>query len=349
MKGIAYYLNNNTGNAKEKVTEVDDSFIFEYPCNSNVICEPYIIHFQKGSYKIELWGSSGGNGRENNSPKIVPNSGGNGSYIRGIIHLKQSTKFYLYLGAKGEDQTKTDDYTNHSLGGWNFGGHGGIDKHDKNEQTQYRPPESGAGGGGSVDLRIEYFDINFPDKNRSLLTKSLKSRIMVAGSGGGAVSNTNKFGFPGGNLTAIDNGNNVFGGTQTSGELGKGMDGIDSEINQGGSGGCGGGYKGGYHTFNKSMPKSVSFEFGGSGGSSYISGHPGCISPHYPSFAIANETTPFHESNFYFTNTVMRSGEEAMPDPFNDFAIIGHVGNGVCRIRLIFSSICQTHRIICVH
>ncbi|EAX86392.1 hypothetical protein TVAG_023180 [Trichomonas vaginalis G3] len=95
---------------------------------------------------------------------------------------------------------------------------------------------------------------------------------MVAGSGGGAVSNTNKFGFPGGNLTAIDNGNNVFGGTQTSGELGKGMDGIDSEINQGGSRGCGGGYKGGYHTFNKSMPKSVSFEFGGSGGSSYISG-----------------------------------------------------------------------------
>ena len=104
MKGFAYFLYNSTKSAKERVTQIKDSFIFEYPCDSNTTCEPYAIQFQKGRYRIELWGASGGNGRFGNEIELMPNSGGNGSYVAGNIYLKEPYKFYLYLGAKGEDQ-----------------------------------------------------------------------------------------------------------------------------------------------------------------------------------------------------------------------------------------------------
>ncbi|EAX89197.1 hypothetical protein TVAG_291220 [Trichomonas vaginalis G3] len=345
-KTYLFKYSNSTGDARERVTKVKDSFIFEYPCDSISKCEPYVIQFPKGSYEIELWGSSGGSGRENNSPVLCEKSGGNGSYVKGHLHLKTFSKFYLYLGSQGEDQSKTDEYSIPAKGGWNFGGDGGIDKNS----TKFKPTsQSGAGGGGSVDLRNEYIDINSAAIDQSILTKSLKSRIMVAGSGGGAVSDTNRNGLPGRKLFASNNGEYMFGGTQTSGELGIGKNGIDSDKNQGGSGGCGSGYRGCYHNFPLDLTTLSAYEYGGSGGSSYISGHPGCISPHYPSTAAADEFTPFHESHFYFTNTLMRSGDESMPDPFHDNSIIGHYGHGVCRIRFLFDPYCQTHFIIFPH
>ena len=160
----------------------------------------------------------------------MPNSGGNGSYVAGNIYLKEPYKFYLYLGAKGEDQYKVDDYINPSPGGWNFGGFGGVDKCDIYPGNP-TPPESGAGGGGAVDLRIDYIDINSPNLDHELLRKSLMSRIIVAGSGGGAVSDGKSIGFPGGNLSALNNRENMFGGTQTKGELGIGMNGTITDKN----------------------------------------------------------------------------------------------------------------------
>ncbi|EAX97948.1 hypothetical protein TVAG_316130 [Trichomonas vaginalis G3] len=280
---------------------------------------------------------------------MQPNSGGNGSYVSGEILLTNPSTFCLYLGAKGEDQTKFNDYTHQTLGGWNFGGNGGIDKSDINEPDFSYPPESGAGGGGAVDLRLEYVDINSPPLDNISLEISLKSRIIVAGSGGGAVSNDNKFGMPGGSISAVNNGMYIFGGTQTKGELGKGMDAVDTDGNQGGSGGCGSGYRGCYNTLSNSIRGNNIFEFGGSGGSSYISGHPGCISPQYPSTTIANETTPFHESKLYFTKTNMKAGNEYMPDPLSDGYILGHIGHGVCRITFLFSPFCQTNAYCLLH
>ncbi|EAX94651.1 hypothetical protein TVAG_293810 [Trichomonas vaginalis G3] len=256
--------------------------------------------------------------------------------------MDEPYKFYLYLGAKGEDQYKTDEYSNPAPGGWNFGGFGGVDQSDYSP-TEPTPPESGAGGGGAVDLRIDYIDINSPDLDDDLLTKSLMSRIIVAGSGGGAVSDKNINGYPGGTLKASNNGEHMFGGTQTDGILGKGMNGSITNNNQGGQGDCGSGYRGCYHTFTSDMTQAWSFEYGGSGGSSYISGHPGCISPQHPSDTIENQTTPFHESNFYFTNTIMKGGNENMPDPYSTNNIVGHIGHGVCRITFLFNPICQTH------
>ncbi|EAY04499.1 hypothetical protein TVAG_453160 [Trichomonas vaginalis G3] len=141
----------------------------------------------------------------------------------------------------------------------------------------------------------------------------------------------------------------MFGGTQTQGELRKGQKGIDSVNNQGGSGGCGSGYQGAYHIFNENMTGDGIFQSGGSGGSSYISGHPDCISPQYPSDTVANESTPFHESKFYFTNTNMKGGNEYMPDSFSNDKILGHVGHGACRITFLFNPICQTEMICNMH
>ncbi|EAX98940.1 hypothetical protein TVAG_321000 [Trichomonas vaginalis G3] len=237
-----------------------------------------------------------------------------------------------------------DEYFYPTLGGWNFGGQGSVDKKDQHYEAQLAPPESGAGGGGATDLRTDFIDLNKPYNDTARL-HSLKSRIIVAGSGGGAVSDEERYGFPGGTLTALNNGENMFGGTQTEGELGKGMDGLNSGENQGGMGGCGSGYRGGYHNFTRDMKEQYSYEFGGSGGSSYISGHPGCISPHYPENSIPNKNTPFHESNLYFTNTDMKSGRDLMPDPFSYGEIFGHVGNGICRITFLSDYNCKTNNL----
>lgn len=275
-------------------------------------------------------------------------SGRNGSYVTGDITFHYPKTLYLYLGGKGEDQTSIDDYTNPTPGGWNFGGNGSIDKADEKLDPVFLPPENGAGGGGAVDLRLIYLDINKPFENSALMN-SLKSRIIVAGSGGGAVSDTNRTGFPGGTITALNNGEHMFGGTQTEGLLGKGMSGIDSYENQGGTGGCGSGYHGGFHNFSLEIKGKDSFESGGSGGSSYISGHPGCISPHYPENTIADRITPFHESKLYFTHTDMKSGIDLMPDSFSFRQILGHVGNGVCRITFLTDYNCQTNIILYSH
>ena len=73
----------------------------------------------------------------------------------------------------------------------------------------------------------------------------------------------------------------------------------------GGSGG--GGYYGG---------SSYPLSFGGSGGSSFISGHEGCNAVN-KSEGIEHTNTPFHYSGFVFSDTQMIGGNQSMPLPFN--------------------------------
>ncbi|EAX93620.1 hypothetical protein TVAG_336060 [Trichomonas vaginalis G3] len=253
---------------------------------------------------------------------------------------------FLYLGGRGQDQDDATKSHIPALGGWNFGGKGGIDFND--DVHPYEPLESGAGGGGSVDLRLMYIDINDQDDlNESLLNESLESRIMVAGSGGGAVSaEPNDWGmtdgFPGGGTAAISNGLYSLGGSQTKGIFGKGMDGKSSFSNLGGSGGSGSGYRGGYINF-PSTTQDGFYSIGGSGGSSYISGHFGCISPYFKNDSEPTPLNSFHESGLFFTNTIMKSGNEEMPSPYNSSVIRGHIGHGICRITILRPTFCPSN------
>ena len=257
---LLYFKNSYTVN--QNVT------IYQYPCEKESECYPYELEFSPGIYQIELWGAQGGDARYQNTNNLRPNSGGKGAYVKGTIRFERTTKLYLYIGGKGEDQKYIDQ--TQSKGGFNGGGKGGVETHD----TTY--PESGAGGGGSTDLRLLKGDNE----------ESLKSRIMVAGAGGGGCSTNitlsyngfyqySPYGGYGGGLIGENITSYSFGGNQTHGIFGKGMDGVGNSFEAVGSGtgGCGSGYYGGYI-----IPPNNhrSFEIGGSGGSSFISGHKGC-------------------------------------------------------------------------
>lgn len=318
----------------ENIKYLNNSFIFEYPCKKIDYCKPYKVTLSHGLYRIELWGAQGGDARQlNDKTKDLPNKGGRGAYTHGHLYIKDKIQLYIYLGAKGEDQFSLD-YGIVSKGGWNFGGDGGVDKLDQNV------PESGAGGGGGVDIRLIPVDTKTTDKN--LLDRSILSRIMCAGSGGGAVSeNTSNtiisedhypVGSPGGGLSSNSYYSLTVGGTQTLGELGIGKPGYSSSDFSGCStGGAGSGYRGGYHLITTPAQRYITHA--GPGGSSYISGYKGCISP-----LGGNE---FHHSSIYFTNAFMLNGSEMMPQP--DFSYsIGHSGHGAARITIIHE-ICATN------
>lgn len=337
MEYITYSLYNYTGAAYERVTVNRYSYLFDYPCDNRTYCEPYKVLLNSGLYKIELWGASGGNARNYNSAKFPQTANaGNGAYVKGIIKLLKLTQLFIYLGGQGEDLITTESLTNPIKGGWNFGGNCGIDYHDKGATDDI--PENGAGGGGSVDVRIDFFDINGNLTDESALLRSTKSRIIVAGSGGGACAGIKPKGQPGGNLSAISVNSFMFGGTQTSGPLGKGMNGLSSaDDNLGGTGGFGAGYRGGYAI--ESLAGNNIYEWGATGGSSYISGHPGCISVSSDLSSDISNGTSIHYSGLYFRDTKMLAGNQLMTLP-DGSQNIGHSGNGVCRITVLPLSCC---------
>lgn len=340
MLQVTYYLTNSTNQAYDRVKKTDSSYLFEYPCLTNTLCEPYFVNLRRGIYQFELWGSSGGIARIHNSKSMKYGSSGNGSYVSGIISLNKSRMFYIYLGGQGNNQTSASNYKIPEPGGWNFGGQGGLDFSDASVSD---PPENGAGGGGGVDIRLKYYDINSPDLSQSELLDSIKSRIIVAGSGGGACSGSYYQGQSGGRLEAITVNSYMFGGSQTNGYLGVGMNGLNSSDNKGATGGHGSGYRGGYYNPTLAQ-KASSFEHGSTGGSSYISGCPGCISVSPVPGSTDSDHGPIHFSGLYFTNTVMIPGNVEMEQPDGSFNI-GHFGNGACRITIISKTIddCKTH------
>ena len=283
-----------------------------------------------------------------------------------VLFLPIKMHFYLYIGGKGQNQESMENGVV-SLGGYNGGGNGGIDKHiGKNEEGINDPPESSAGGGGGTDIRLiggEADDI-----------LSLKSRIIVAAGGGGATStdlscsinnnpindmlcsNSNDFitgnymGGSGGSIYGYRTNSLTFPGNQTSGSFGIGKEGIsigkydvDGQPFWGGStGGGGGGYFGGTTISTYNYPAYC--ESGGAGGSSYVSGCKECKSV---KLTPLNDTTTYgsiHYSGLYFTSIDMRSGLEKFLSPSNEEER-GHFGSGAISITFLgeisFKNNCQ--------
>lgn len=312
---------------------------FSYTGGSQVFTAP-----SDGTYKIELWGASGGD--------IGPYKGGQGSYTSGYISLRKNQQLHVYVGGQG---------TNTDVGGFN-GGDSLIAG-----QSAY-----GASGGGATDVRIvggSWNDFN-----------SLKSRIMVAAGGGGAnyrnVSSDSDGvlygsgnGGSGGGLVGYEGKSESYttnagtgyvshnshgigsGATQTIGGTYRTFNSSNTVLNSTITGGFGtmkatpnqSGGGGGWYT------GSYSAHGGAGGGSSYISGHIGCRAINQSSTASALSHKPTSEyADFIFSNTTMIDGQgyqwttattptSKMPMPYNGVTTIeeGNVGNGYAQITYL--------------
>ena len=297
--------------------------IWEYDYTGNY--QTFVVPIN-GKYKFELWGAKG----ESSSTYSY------GSFVSGEIELIKEDKMYVFIGgAKG----------------FNGGGKSTV-------SNQY------SDAGGATDIRLTNGEWNN--------SNSLRSRIMVA-AGSGANSHGG-FGAPGGGISGYKGipstnpeytGKDSTGGgaTQTSGgEAGyfnySGSKGTAGSFGQGGigtseySGPGGGGYYGGGGAGINPGGKAA-----GGSGSSYISGHTGCVA-----ITSASSTTPksgcttgttnnscsVHYSGKVFTNTVMIDGAgynwtnvkgslKQMPKPSGGFyeSGKGHIGDGYARITLI--------------
>ena len=272
-----------------------DTFSFEFGQSWDTVGENTFVVPQTGYYKIELWGAAGGGAKR-----------GKGGYTSGIINLKKDDKLYFYIGGQGGNNNAQTN-----VGGYNGGGYsgncGGVYSY---------------GGGGSTDVRL----VSGEWDNEV----SLKSRIMVAAGGAGSINESSSVAGGGGGLIGIDATTSVSsyntseylnkGSTQT--EVGFAYQGAKRQggfgyakqsITGGYGGGGGGGYYGGTNGYGTT----------GSGGSSYISGHTGCVA-----ITSANSLTPrkglnnadcstgiddnlcsVHYSGKKFTDTVMIDGK----------------------------------------
>lgn len=296
---------------------------YEFVNNSQTFTVPI-----SGYYKIELWGAQGGGATEY--------TGGKGAYTCGTIYLEDNTKLYVYVGESGINTEKI--VFNNGSSVW------------KIYDNAVAFP-----GGGSTDIRInngEWDDFN-----------SLKSRIMVAGGGGGTqtyyqnISGANAGGLIGysGSVSGND-GRIATGGTQTSGgNNGLGMHATENEVREyNGFGkvicskgemakGGNGYYAGGNGAHGDGTVGS------GAGGSSFISGHNGCDAVDEGSTEnnIIHTGQSVHYSGYKFTNTIMIDGSgykwttikedtlTGMPTYDGINTMIGNDGNGYAKITFI--------------
>ena len=302
--------------------------IYDYQYKGEV--EEFVVP-KSGFYKIELWGAAGGQSMMNGQ---MTNMGGHGAYTSGTIELKKGETIYIYVGGKGQN-SGTNGKWGGAAGGYNGGGRGGADN------NQDADPEPGAGGGGATDIRLIGGEWND--------TTSLYSRLMVAaGASGGGNQNP---GVHAGGLTGYKPTDTNQISTQINGyELGTGSNGYS---NSGGSSGAGGGYYGGYQSTSNFMASGS--------GSSYISGHAGCIGltidgkPKTNAYNALSDS--YNYSNRYFTDTTMIDGSGIgwttfagskvdMPNYNGDKFETGNPENGHARITFLKSSIPELSDII---
>lgn len=244
-----------------------------------------------GTYIFECWGAQGNIYTPTN---LV---GGKGAYTKGIISLRWTKTFYIFVGQFG------------LFASWGYAFNGGGFG-----QTT---------GGGASDIRLK--DGKWDDFN------SLKSRIMVAAGGGGP--DYGEVGGAGGCLKGLDahgkGGTQIEGGYGlVSGSFGKG--GGYGRIDNDGCGGGGGGYYGGGSS-------TVYNNYAGGGGSSFISGYPGCNAISKDSYEghITHTNSSVHYSGIKFESPVMIDGNSKMPSPTSTEDEIGNARNGYVRIAII--------------
>ena len=302
---------------------------FEYQALAQEFLVPY-----NGTYKIELWGASGANKKDSND-------GGKGAYTSGEIKLVKNTKFYIYTGEKGINWS-----SNKTFGTYSFNGASGGSYACNGVYNHY--------GGGATDIRLigENWDSDI----------SLNSRIMVA-AGGGAGGSLNSHGGAGGGITGYGD-FCTTGATQTEGGgPSKGFfDKAGSPVYTGNIcngndryGGGSGYYRGGVNTNTSVGNAGANYWCGGAGGSSFISGHTGCVAitsekDQTPKNGCITGTSDnncsIHYSNKVFTNTKMIDGTgytwtnekkeyTEMPSHDGKSTIIGNTENGYDKITLL--------------
>ncbi|MCI6627228.1 MAG: glycine rich domain-containing protein, partial [Tenericutes bacterium] len=285
-------------------------------------------------YKIELWGAQGGNEYEFWSTNgLIENIvyGGYGAYTRGEILLNKGDILYIYVGEAGTfgkpGINSTSTVGQGAVATFNGGGAGGAA--GGSSSLPYQNYSGGNSGGGATDVRL------VPGSWNDAI--SLRSRIMVAGGGGGFLgydfqsvdyADNSNIGSAGGlisekgyNITKADGVVLSFSSgslaNQTSGNaFGIGGTGSNSGYTTycAGHNGGGGGYYGGGGSSNSGY---YCYKLGGGGGSSYISGHTGCVAIKSETDTSAksgcttgtsNNSCSIHYSNKIFTNTMMIDG-----------------------------------------
>lgn len=278
--------------------------------------EQSFVPFRNGTYRIELWGGTG----NNDVRDYVRQHPSYAGYVAGDISLTKSDKLYVYVGG-----VKQIFNTSLTTGVSNI-----------------------AGSGGATDIRLVNGEWND--------ATSLASRIMVAGGAGGSyLDATGPVGGFAGGLSSYSSSHNtwpVYSATQTSGgkassnerDCQDGSFGVGASMTYGGySPGAGGYYGGG------SGPA-------GGGGSSFISGHTGCVA-----IKSATDITPKdgcdtgttdnncskHYSGKVFTNTVMIDGKGyswtnvvgtkvvGMPKFLGNGKVNGNDGEGHAKITIL--------------
>ncbi len=257
-------------------------------------------NLSKGTYQMECWGAAGGYAAvtlDGNPTAYI--RGGRGGYSSGNLKLFSNTTIFAYVGGQGGH---TANYvTTAGTPGFNGGGAGG--------QGMYHPTTKhligGAGGGGATDIRLKgglWNDVT-----------GLKRRIIVAGGGGGGgawdIRGGIGGGLAGGSVTPANGAEIIQGGGQNTGygfgigETGSGGHQRSTSAYEG-RGGGGGGYYGG-RTYWPALTAMTYLDCGGSGGSGFISGHPGCDAVNS---AGTHTGQPNHYDGLVFTNTSMVSG-----------------------------------------
>ena len=276
-----------------------------------------------GLYQFQCWGGCGG--RSLDQGKMGANLHSVGGYVTGDMTLTEAERtFYLAVGEQGGDAI----IRGIAVGGWPGGGKGYSDCNDD---------ESGGGGGGCSAIYLEAFT-----KDNATNFDKLKTRIMVAGAGGGSTYSTlytGGFLGAGGGLSGLAS-TSAKAGTQDSGyQFGVGQNAKSTGPGNYGTGGGGAGYWGGYALQTEtSYSNGGTGAYNGGGGSSFVSGLTGCkaITATSTSSSISYRTgtdATIHYSGLYFTNASTIAGNASMPNPAAATGnVTGSQGNGYIRI-----------------
>ena len=313
-----------------------DGWYFDYTGGPQTFTVP-----SAGIYQIECWGASGGRGwLYSSTPSLSTNGGtgmwaayGRGGYTAGTIVLTGSEELYVYCGKQGANAVASKSGT--AAASWNGGG---------SARTASDVNDGAGAGGGASDVRL--VSGNWNDFN------SLKSRIMVAGGGGGAATcngTSQTAGLHAGGLAVSGNLTPWYANSpwtpvcnQTQGyQFGTGYSG---RLGHFGEAGGGGGYYGGV---GRTTTNDANYWGSCSGGSSFISGHDGCnaVGAGATSANRMHTGQPNHYSGYVFTNTKMIDGAGYEWTTVRGSSVVGvpktlasgrettgHTGNGFVRI-----------------
>ena len=281
-----------------------------------------------GTYRFECWGAQGGDITPKYSERIHAN-GGKGGYSAGTYTFSTTPTIYIYVGQNGYVTGEVTPLPT-------FGG-GGAGRMDNNIAASR--------GGGATDIRLAVAT----GADGWSGDNSLKTRLVVAGGGGGACDwcqtmdaiGGNGNGGGGGGLNGC-NGNftystSVFtsslvatkgfaskGATQTAGGTKAVWNGTEATItlpesDEGYYGSGGGGIShyhsggGGGHYGGASGAAGNSIVSSAGGGSGFVSGASGCVAISGYWDSSDHSQVRFNNVSYKFTNTSLINGETSLP------------------------------------